>query len=570
MSPGIARGNAFVQGNVFQEPDSFPVAEGAAEAEIERFHAALAETGKQIKALQKQVAQAAGGRDASIFDAHLLVLEDHGMLEEIESSAREQHLNIEAAFYRTMNRYIERLRQIEDPYLRERVIDIEDVTRRVLNNLARAESADYSARHKHVVISHQLTPSDTAAMDRNLVLGFITEVGSYTSHSAIIARSLGLPAIIGLHGFCDIAHTGDEILLDGYNGLAIIDPSPETIAEYEALAQEKDLVTRRLEELRDSESKTSDDRPITLSANIEFDHETAMTKQSGARGIGLYRTEFFYLHGSSWPSENQQTKNYTRVAKGVAPDGVIIRTLDIGGDKLPEGAVDAGENPFLGYRGIRVSLGRPDVFKTQLRAILRASGAAKVGVMFPMVSTHDELLRAKNLLAECRAELDAEGVPYDREMEVGAMIEVPSAALVADQLAEDVDFFSIGTNDLIQYTMAVDRVNERVADLYQPLNPAVVRLISMTIQAGHDAGIWVGLCGEMASDLLFTPLLVGLGVDELSVVAPRVPAVKHAVRNLSYEECREMSASVSNNSNPAEILAKCRAIALERYPELLT
>jgi phosphotransferase system enzyme I (PtsI) len=571
VSPGIAIGNAFVRGSVFVEPDRFELPEGTADAEIARFDVALSKTREQIESLQTQVADAAGGRrDASIFDAHLLVLEDRSVLDEVTAAVCSQRLNIEAAFYLTMSRYIEAIRAIDDPYLRERVIDIEDVMQRVLRNLGRAAPADYSERHPHLLVAHVLTPSDTAAMDREQVIGFATEVGSYTSHTAIIARSMGLPAVVGLHGFCELVHTGGTLLLDGYNGLAILDPSPETLAGYEELAAEKDVVARRLDELRDSDAETRDGRAITLSANIEFAHETAMTKQSGARGIGLYRTEFFYLHDGASPGEEQQTKNYTRVAKGVDPDGVIIRTMDIGGDKLPEDAEDAGENPFLGWRGIRVSLDRTHLFKTQLRAILRASAVAKVRVMFPMVSTLDELLRAKGLLAECEAELRDEGIDFDEKLEVGVMIEVPSAALIADQLAGEVDFFSVGTNDLVQYTLAVDRVNERVADLYQPLNPAVIRLLDMTVKAGHAAGIWVGVCGEMAADILVTPLLLGLGLDEFSVAAPRVPAVKHAIRSLTLSECEALTAEALVASDPADILASCRKLALSRYPELLT
>lgn len=571
VSPGIAFGNAFVRGSVFVEPDRFELPAGAADAEIERFDTALEHTREQIESLQQQVAEAAGGRrDASIFDAHLLVLEDRSVLDEVTAAVRDRRLNIEFAFYSTMSRYIRAIRAIDDPYLRERVIDIEDVMQRVLRNLGRAGPAAYSNRHKHLLVAHVLTPSDTAAMNREQVLGFATEVGSYTSHTAIIARSMGLPAVVGLHGFCEQVHTGGMLLIDGYNGLAILDPNPATLAEYEELAAEKDVVARRLGELRDSAAETSDGRAITLSANIEFAHETAMTKQSGARGIGLYRTEFFYLHDGAAPGEEQQTKNYTRVAESVDPDGVIIRTMDIGGDKLPEDAEDAGENPFLGWRGIRVSLDRPGLFKTQLRAILRASAAAKVRVMFPMVSTLDELQRAKALLAECASELRGQGIAFDEEIEVGVMIEVPSAALIADHLAAEVDFFSVGTNDLVQYTMAVDRVNERVADLYQPLNPAVVRLLDMTVKAGHAAGIWVGVCGEIAADIMVTPLLVGLGFDEFSVGAACVPAVKHAVRSLSLTECEALAGEALAASSPAEISALCRKLALARYPQLLT
>lgn len=570
MSPGIRRANAYVRSGFFVEPDHYRIAPDDAAAEIVRFDEARAKTREQIEALQNQVSEAVGAGDASIFDAHLLLLDDSSVLDEVNAAVHEQGQNIEFAFFRIMSRYMDTLRGFDDPYLRERVVDVQDVTRRVLRNLGRTESAEYSATHSHIVVAHELTPSDTAAMDRELVLGFATEIGSYTSHTSIIARSLGLPAVVGLRGFFNTVHTGDQLLIDGYNGLVIINPSEETLAEYAELAEEKDIVAKRLEELRESPAETKDGREITLSANIEFEHETGMITNSGARGIGLYRTEFFYLNASGLPTEDQQAKNYGRVASSVDPDGVIIRSLDIGGDKLPEDAVETEANPFLGWRGIRVSLGRPELFKTQLRAVLRASGEAKVRLMFPMISTLEELKRAKALLDECRSELDTEKIAHDPDLEVGVMIEVPSAVLVADQLAKEADFFSIGTNDLVQYTLAVDRVNERVADLYQPLNPAVVRLLDMTVKAGHRADIWVGLCGEMAADILFTPLLVGLGMDELSVGAPRVPAVKHAVRSLDYSSCKAMAFEALAADDQTEVFSMCRKLAMESYPELLT
>ncbi len=575
VSPGIGRGNTFVHGGVFVEPETYKVGQEEVEDEISRLDVALADTRKQIEQLQEQLQEQVGGtatgrREASIFDAHLLMLEDRSMLDEVTAIAREQRLNIESAFYRTINNYIGVLRVADDLYLRQRVIDLEDVMRRVLRNLSLMKPADHSVRHPHILIAHELTPSDTAAMDRSLVMGFATEVGGSMAHTAIIARSLGLPAVVGLRGICDVIHTGDALLIDGYNGVLIVNPSAETLAEYEVLVDEKDSAARRLEDLRDSKPETSDGRELTLSANIEFEHEVVIAKKNGAQGIGLYRTEFFYMHDGKMPSEEQQAENYTRVAKGVNPDGVIIRTADIGGDKLPGTVVEREANPFLGWRGIRLTLGRVEMFKTQLRAILRAGAAGRVSVMFPMLSTLDEMRRSRLLLEECADELESEGIAHNREIEVGAMIEVPSAALVADQIAGEVDFLSVGTNDLIQYTMAVDRVNDQVADLYQPLNPAVIRLLRMTVSAGHEKKIWVGVCGEMASDLLCIPLLVGLGFDEFSVSAPRVPAVKHALRHLSYDECKAMAGEALQDSDPQKILARCRAVAMESYSELLS
>ena len=569
-SPGIGIGKAFVHGAIAVEPETYPVSTEDVEGEVARMEVALADTRKQIEQLQKEVGRTSNGhREASIFDAHLLMLEDRSVLEEVISMVREDKLNIESAFYRTINNYISVLRVSDDVYLRQRVIDFEDVMRRVLRNFSLMKPADQRVRHPHVLIAHELTPSDTAAMDRSLVMGFATEVGGSTAHTAIIARSLGLPAVVGLRGICGAIHTGAALLIDGYNGILIINPTAETLAEYDILAAEKNSAAKRLEEIRDSKPETSDGREITLSANIEFEHEVSIARENGAQGIGLYRTEFFYMHDGEMPSEEHQAENYSRVARGIEPDGVIIRTVDIGGDKLPEGVAEPEANPFLGWRGVRLTLARVEMFKTQLRAILRAGGTGNVSVMFPMLSTLDEVKRCRVLLEECAEELAGEGIAHSSRIDVGAMIEVPSAALIADQIAGEVDFLSVGTNDLIQYTMAVDRVNDQVANLYQPLNPAVLRLLRMTVNAGHEKKIWVGVCGEMASDLLCIPLLVGLGFDEFSVSAPRVPAVKHALRSLSYDECRAMVAEVMKYSGQEEILECCRALAMESYSELL-
>ncbi len=570
VSPGIGIGKAFVHGAIAVEPETYQVGKEGLDQEIERMEVALTDTRKQIEQLQDQVSGSSSGhREAGIFDAHLLMLEDRSVLDEVVEIVRGEQVNIESALYRVINNYISVLRGSNDVYLRQRVIDFEDVMRRILRNLSLMHPADQRVRHEHILIAHELTPSDTAAMDRSLVIGFATEVGGSTAHTAIIARSLGLPAVVGLRGICDAIHTGDELLIDGYNGILIINPAAETLSEYDVLADQKSSAAKRLEEIRDSKPETSDGREITLSANIEFEHEVSIAKENGAQGIGLYRTEFFYMHDGDMPSEGTQVENYSRVARGIGPDGVIIRTLDIGGDKLPDGIAVQEANPFLGWRGIRLTLAKTEMFKTQLRAILRAAATGDVSVMFPMLSTLDEVKRCRVLLEECAEELDKEGVAHCSSIDIGAMIEVPSAALVADQIAAEVDFLSVGTNDLIQYTMAVDRVNDQVAGLYQPLNPAVVRLLQMTVTAGHEKDIWVGVCGEMASDLLCVPLLVGLGFDEFSVSAPRVPAVKHALRSLTYDECRAMASEVVKFSGQDEILEHCRSLAMESYPELL-
>lgn len=570
VSSGIALAHAHVRNNYFVEPDKYIIDDEAKDEEISRLEKAIAGTKEQIGSLKDQVREAAGSEgEENIFDAHLLVLEDKVVLDEVRKNVREDNFNIEYAFYKTMSHYIEALRKIGDRYLRERVVDVEDVMRRVLRNLASGEKAEYSARHDHVLVVPELTPSDTAQMNHSLVQGFATEIGSYTSHAAIIARSLGLPAVVGINRFCEEVHTGDQLLIDGYNGVVVINPSASTLSEYEILKKEKDKLREGLEEFINKDAETKDGREIILSANIEFAYESDLAKKNGAKGIGLFRTEFFYMNTSGAPDEEEQFQTYSEVAGTVDPNTVIIRTLDIGGDKLQNNSIKPELNPFLGWRGVRVSLDRPELFKVQLRAILRAAAFSKVGIMFPMISTLKELKQAKELLNEAENELIDAGVTYERPAEIGAMIEVPSAALIADQLAKEVDFFSVGTNDLIQYTMAVDRINERVSDLYQPLNPAVVRLLKETINAGHDAGIWVGVCGEMASDLFFTPLLIGLGFDELSVGAPRVPAIKHAIRSLDYEVCKSMAEAALCDASPDQIFRRCEKIALESYPEML-
>jgi phosphotransferase system enzyme I (PtsI) len=524
--------------------------------------------------MQKKIAVEIGAEDAGIFDAHLLVLEDRTIIDEVLRVLKTDRVNIEYAFYSVVRRYMDSLRKIEDPYLRERVVDIQDVTQRVVQNLRGQNTSKEGGdlKKKHVVMAHALTPSDTASMDRQFVIGFATELGSQTSHAAIIARSMGIPAVVGLHALCSRIRSGTMVLVDGYGGIVISNPSEATLDHYRQLEKEKGVLQDRLIEQSNREAVTQDGHRITLSGNIEFAYEVPVIKSRGAEGVGLYRTEFFYLNRNRLPGEERQLANYERVIKGVAPHGAIIRTCDVGGDKVhPEAfLVDPEPNPFLGWRGIRVSLGEHEMFKTQLRAILQASASGKAGIMYPMISSLGELRDANALLEECKAELKEEGKPFSEEVEVGAMIEVPSAALIADALAKEVDFFSIGTNDLTQYTLAVDRVNERVSTLYQPGHPAVIQLIHLVVEAGRRHGIWVGVCGEMAGDVLFTPLLVGLGLDEFSVGVSQLPLVKHAIRNLPLDACKALAAEVLKSAPDADTVGSlCRKVAMEHYPELL-
>lgn len=573
VSPGIAVGPLLITGSSsFEKPSTYSISEKTIESEIERFEKALLKTRFQLLELQKQIVKDIGAKDAGIFDAHLLVLEDHAILEEVMRCLQDTRTNIEAVFYRVIRRYIEGLQKIDDPYLRERVVDVKDVAKRVIQNLdgsAEVEQQHPVASQKHILLSHDLTPSDTAEMNRNFVMGFVTEIGSATSHTAIIARSLGIPAVVGMHGLCASTQTGQTALLDGYNGMLILDPSSATQEEYKQLVARKGCFEEKLNELQQTASRTLDERRITLSANIEFAHEAPHTVENGAEGVGLYRTEFLYMDRQSPPSEEQQTDAYTTVAKASGEHGVIIRTLDIGGDKLYRHMQkDTEPNPFLGWRGIRVSLEKKEMFKTQLRSILKASAQGKVRVMYPLVSCLEELHGANAVLEECKQELQEKGIAFDEEIEVGTMIEVPSAVMVVDFFAAEVDFLSIGTNDLIQYTLAVDRVNEKVASLYQPTHPAILRMIQKVVQAAQANNIWAGICGEMASDIRLLPILVGLELDELSVGSAQIPQVKYALQKLHSGECKTFVEEMMSHQHADTILEASEAIGRRCYPDL--
>ncbi len=571
VSPGIARGTVFVYRPDDDAAPSRSIEESEIPTEIARFEGALLATRAQILEMQQRIAESTGAKDASIFDAHLLVVEDRTLIDEVLRRLGADRMNVEHVFQTVAGRYAKTLSEIDDPYLRERALDIHDVTRRVIHNLMGTQARDLAGvTTPHILIAHNLAPSDTAQLNRALVLGFGTDAGSRTSHTAIMARSLKIPAIVGLHEASSQLVTGDHVLLDGYNGLLVVNPSDQTLWEYGELEIKKTVVEEKLSQLRETASTTRDGHHVILSANIELPDDMELVQQSGAEGVGLYRTEFFYLNKAELPTEEEQFAAYRQVAEAAAPHSVIIRTLDLGGDKFMSALHIPEElNPFLGWRAIRFCLERVDIFKTQLRAILRASAAGNVKIMYPMISGVEELRRANVLLEECRAELRAEGLAFNEEMEVGAMIEIPSAAISADILAKEVDFFSIGTNDLIQYSIAVDRLNEHIAHLYEPTHPAIIRLIRMTVEAAHANNLWVGVCGEMAGDILLTPLLLGLGIDELSAGAGSVPRVKRAVQSLDNAACRQLVEEIQHLDTAAAILAKCDAVARAHYPELL-
>lgn len=571
VAPGIARGQVFVHWRDDEEVPIRTIREEDIPGEITRFEAALIATRAELLDIQKRIAEAIGSKDASLFDAHLLVVEDRTLIDEVLRTLQKEKHNVEYVFHQVAERYCKTLNEIEDDYLRERVVDIEDVARRVLRHLlGRSPNALSDEDKPHILVAHELTPSDTVLMNRDLVLGFATEAGSKTSHTAIMARALSIPAIVGLHGICDILTSGQEVLLDGYNGILILNPSEETLQEYGRIETKIEAVEEKLELIRDTAPTTKDGRHIILSANIELPDELPDVQECGAEGIGLYRTEFLYLNRRHPPTEEEQYENYRLVAERSQPHGVIIRTLDIGGDKPIESLeLSEEQNPFLGCRAVRYCLDNPDVFKPQLRAILRAAhGLKNVRLMYPMISGLEELRRANAVFEECKESLKKDGLPYAADLEVGIMIEVPSAALAADILAPHVKFFSIGTNDLIQYSIAVDRGNDRIAHLYQPTHPGILRLLKMTIEAAHRNGIWAGICGEMAGDIQLTPLLVGLGIDELSAGPAVVPRVKKAVQSMEYEACRRLADELLQMDEGEKILARCNEMARAHYDEL--
>jgi len=572
VSPGIARGRVHVARDELEEVVRYRIAPSQVTDEIARFETALIQTRMQILQMQQRIAESIGAKDAAIFDAHLLVVEDRTLIDEVLRKLETDLCNVEWIFQEVATRYAETLNRIDDPYLRERALDIQDVTKRVIRNLQGKGPKTFLALNEpHILVAHNLTPSDTASINKANVLGMATDLGSRTSHAAILARSLNIPAIVGLHDITAKLETGEHVLLDGNDGWLIVDPTPKTVAEYAEIESRRARVTAKLRELRETSSTTRDGRHIMLSANIELPQDVDAVKANGAEGVGLYRTEFLYLNRPTLPTEDEQYEIYRKVAERVRPDPLIIRTFDLGGDKLAPGTVDIADelNPFLGWRAIRFCLENIDIFKTQLRAILRASSVGNVKIMFPMISGLDELRHAIAVLDECKEELRSSKIDMAERLEVGAMIEIPSAAICASVLASEVDFFSIGTNDLIQYALAVDRVNEKIAHLYEPTHPAVMRLLKMIADAAHDHNLWVGVCGEMAGDIALIPLLLGLGMDELSTAATLVPRVKRAVQSLTIPECRELVEETFKLDTGSEILARCLELADKRYGDLL-
>ncbi|MEM1058798.1 MAG: phosphoenolpyruvate--protein phosphotransferase [Verrucomicrobiota bacterium] len=571
-SPGVATGTIF-----HYTPDEIAVRKRPIQPEnipdeINRLESALIKTHAQLKDIREQLANSLGEKDAAIFDAHLLVIEDPALLESIRGQLHAKLLCVDYVFYQITRSYAKKMRELDDKYLQERAEDVMDVAKRVLRNLD-GKGSEFSWQKldgNQVVYAHDLAPSDTALMNRGSILGFVTEMGSKTSHSAIMARSLNVPAVVGIEKIDPPPANGMEVLLDGYEGMLILNPSEQTKYEYGRIESQRHELDVLLEDLRETFAVTTDHRHIIVSANVELPEDLGQVEPNGAEGIGLFRSEFLFLNRDDYPSEDEQVAMYRQVAQACHPHNAIIRTLDVGGDKShPYLGIEREDNPFLGWRGIRYLLTREDVFRRQLRAIGRASVEGNINVMFPMISDISELLRGREILDSVWEELRQEGHEISDRIDVGIMIETPSAALTADLLAKEVDFFSVGTNDLIQYAMAVDRNNQKVAHLYQPTHPAVIRLLKIVTEAAHAEHIWVGVCGEMASDLLLTPMLIGLGVDELSLGSIFIPRVKRVVQSLNYEITQQMVEDLINARSPEENIKVLTDLANNLYPELL-
>lgn len=569
-SPGISVGKAFLYGREQYTIPRRTVNDSQILSEIKRFKDALVQTKKEIQEIEKRISYEIGAEHGQIFSAHLLVIDDSMLIEEVISRLKREQLSIEYIFQDVLRRYIKVFSEMDDEYLRERISDVNDVGRRILKNLIGAKEDILSnLKEKVIVVAYDLSPSDTATMHKKNVIAFATDIGGRTSHTAIMAKSLEIPAVVGLEAATKKVESGDAIIIDGTHGTVIINPAPATIKKYEKDRVRFAEVEKHLLELKDLPCVTIDGKNIELSANIEVPEDVPSVIAHGAAGIGLYRTEYFYMNRKDIPSEEDQFKAYSAVARKIKPQPVIIRTLDIGGDKfLSQLEVPQQMNPFLGWRAIRFCLARPDIFKTQLRAILRASVYGKLKVMYPMISGLEELQQANFLLEEARKELRKEGIPFNEEMEVGAMIEVPSAAITSDILAKEVDFFSIGTNDLIQYSLAVDRVNEKIAYLYEPAHPAVLRLIRNVIESGHNAGLWVGMCGEMAGDIVMTIILLGLGMDEFSTSPIAIPEIKRIIRSVTLRQAKEIAQEALSLTTGKEVERFAKKKLIEVIPDL--
>lgn len=553
-SPGIALGRALVI-----EHSELVIEKKTIEnidEEIQKLESAVKVSKEELTKVKEKALAELGEHEAEIFEAHLLVLEDPELIGSAISKIRDEKVNADYALNEIKEMFVAMFESMDNEYMRERAADIKDVTNRVLRHILGIKVVDLAELDEEVVlIAHDLTPSDTATMNKNMVLGFLTDIGGRTSHTAIMARTLEIAAVVGLNDITKKVKDGDYIVFNGDTGEVIVNPYEETKAKYASLKEEFEEYRKSLELLKGQASITTDGRHVELAGNIGSPNDVEGLIKNDAEGVGLYRTEFLYMDKEdSFPTEEEQYEAYKAVLEGMNNKPIVIRTLDIGGDKeLPYFEMEAEMNPFLGYRAIRLCLDRKDIFKTQLRALYRASVHGKLRIMFPMISSLEELLDAKEVIKEVLKELDAENIAYSNDVEVGMMIEIPSAAVISDVLAKHVDFFSIGTNDLIQYTCAVDRMNQKISHLYNQFNPAVLRLIKMVIDNAHKEGKWVGMCGESAGDQRMIPILLGFGLDEFSMSPISILPARKLITSLSYADMQKFADEVLAMGTAKEI-----------------
>ena len=557
---GIAASNGIAIAKAFKliEPELTVVKSTIAdvEAEINLYKEALVKTTEELQKIKVKAAQNLSEEEAAVFDAHINMANDPELLSQTTDKIKAESVNASYAFDEVSTMFITMFESMDNEYFRERAADIKDIKKRILAHLLGVKVNDPSTIDEQVVIiAEDLTPSDTAQLDRNFVKGFATNIGGRTSHSAIMARSLEIPAVVGTKTILEDVKDGDMIILDGLEGNVIINPSADQVSHYEEVAKAYEAQKAEWAKLKNEKTVSKDGQHVELAANIGTPNDVEGVLGNGGEAVGLYRTEFLYMGRDNFPTEEEQFEAYKAVLEAMGEKPVVVRTLDIGGDKeLPYLHLPKEMNPFLGYRAVRLCLDDTDLFRTQLRALLRASAYGKLRIMFPMIATLNEFRAAKALLLEEKAKLVSEGVTVSDEIEVGMMVEIPSAAVLADQFAKEVDFFSIGTNDLIQYTMAADRMNEKVSYLYQPYNPSILRLVKMVIDAAHKEGKWTGMCGEMAGDQTAIPLLLGLGLDEFSMSATSILHARSLISKLSKAEMAELAAEALNKSTVEEVI----------------
>ena len=564
MLKGIAASSGYAQAKVYKlERPKLTVTKmnSNIEEELLKFENALEQTRDDIKAIKEKAVGRLGEDELAIFDAHIEFTYDPGLLDQVVAMIKKDSINAEFALDSVANTFITMFESMDDAYFRERAADIKDVSYRIKSHIMGVEIADLSLiAEPSIVLANDLTPSDTAQLDRKFTKGFVTEIGGRTSHSAIMARSLEIPAVVGVTNVLKKLNHGDDIIMDAIKGEVILNPTDEQKAKYQKLADEYEDYRENLKVLKNEKTITTDGHQVELAGNIGNAQDVVGVLENGGEGVGLYRTEFLYMDASELPSEEDQFNAYKDVLEAMKGKPVVVRTLDIGGDKeLSYLQLPKEMNPFLGYRAIRLCLDRTDIFRTQLRALIRSSVYGKLRIMFPMIATLDEFNEAKGLYQEEYDKLVAEGIEVADDIEVGMMVEIPAAAVLADQFAKVSDFFSIGTNDLIQYSFAADRMNETVSYLYQPLNPSLLRLIKMTIDGGHKEGKWVGMCGEMAGDSMAAPLLLGLGLDEFSMSATSILEARKVINNLSYADMQKLAEKALECSTEDEVIELLRA-----------